>query len=105
MPFPIALSTSAVDTYAEMQLKSALLRKESRGGTCLREDYPFQDNKNWLKWISLRQSHDKMTTYTRDLKFDRYSVKPPAEKSLDPLWQLAKSLGLVTVKEERVVWE
>ena len=38
---------------AEMMLRSALFRTESRGWF-YREDYPHRDDVNWLKWIVLR---------------------------------------------------
>lgn len=36
---------------AEMHLKTAILRMESR--VALREDFPYTDNMNWLKWIEI----------------------------------------------------
>lgn len=41
-------------TAAEIILKTALYRKESRGWF-FREDYPRRDDKNWLKWILVNQ--------------------------------------------------
>jgi succinate dehydrogenase/fumarate reductase flavoprotein subunit len=101
----MALEARNLVTFAEMQLKSALFRKESRGGTCLREDYPYQDNENWLKWVNVGQENGKMKVSTQDIPIDRYPVKPPRDRALDPLWQRAKDLGIVTIKEERVAWE
>ncbi|MBW2285947.1 MAG: FAD-binding protein, partial [Deltaproteobacteria bacterium] len=37
---------------AEIQLKAALYRKDSRTG--VREDYPFEDNRDWLKFVRAR---------------------------------------------------
>jgi succinate dehydrogenase/fumarate reductase flavoprotein subunit len=44
---------------AEVMLRTALFRKESRGWF-YREDYPRRDDKNWLKWIFVRREGEKM---------------------------------------------
>jgi succinate dehydrogenase/fumarate reductase flavoprotein subunit len=36
---------------AELSLKASLMRKETRPSLFYREDYPAQDDRNWLKWI------------------------------------------------------
>ncbi len=53
-------------TCAEMYLRSTMERKESRGST-IREDYPFIDNLNWLKWVVLKKDQDKMKVWTEDI--------------------------------------
>jgi succinate dehydrogenase/fumarate reductase flavoprotein subunit len=44
---------------AEVMLRTALFRTESRGWF-YREDYPRRDDKNWLKWIFVRREGEKM---------------------------------------------
>jgi succinate dehydrogenase/fumarate reductase flavoprotein subunit len=44
---------------AEIRLKSALFRTESRGNH-YREDYPRRDDQNWLAWTKVRQEDGKM---------------------------------------------
>lgn len=44
---------------AEMRLRSALFRTESRGNH-YREDYPFRDDENWLCWTKIKQENGKM---------------------------------------------
>lgn len=61
---------------AEMQFRAASLRKESRGWF-LREDYPQMDNKNWLKYITVRNECGKMVFDTEDVPVEAYPVKPP----------------------------
>jgi succinate dehydrogenase/fumarate reductase flavoprotein subunit len=60
---------------AEMLFKAALMRKESRGWF-LREDYPETDNKNWLKWIIVKNQGGEMTFSTEDVPYEKWAVKP-----------------------------
>jgi succinate dehydrogenase/fumarate reductase flavoprotein subunit len=46
-------------TGAEVMLRTALFRTESRGWF-YREDYPRRDDKNWLKWVFVKMEDDKM---------------------------------------------
>lgn len=61
---------------AEMHYTASKERKESRGWF-LREDYPEMDNKNWLKWIILKDVDGKMTLSTEDVPIEQYAVQPP----------------------------
>jgi succinate dehydrogenase/fumarate reductase flavoprotein subunit len=51
---------------AEAILRSALFREESR---CyhFREDYPLQDNKNWLKWVTIKLEEGQFNLATKDI--------------------------------------
>ena len=44
---------------AEMRLRSALFRTESRGNH-YREDYPRRDDPDWLAWIKIKEEQGKM---------------------------------------------
>lgn len=44
---------------AEMRLRSALFRTESRGNH-YREDYPRRDDPNWLAWTKIKEEQGKM---------------------------------------------
>lgn len=61
---------------AEMQLRAASMRKESRGWF-LREDYPLMDNKDWLKWIIVNNNNGNMVLATEDVPIEQYDVQPP----------------------------
>ncbi|MFW9830167.1 MAG: FAD-binding protein [Candidatus Thorarchaeota archaeon] len=54
-----ALELQDMLLVAEMIVRSALLRKESRGAH-FRTDYPTQDNKNWFSNITILQKNGKM---------------------------------------------
>ncbi len=52
---------------AEIMLRTALFRTESRGWF-FREDYPRRDDKNWLKWVRVKQDEKgQMQIYTEDV--------------------------------------
>lgn len=43
----------------EIAIRASLMRKESRGGF-FREDYPMQNDNEWLKWISVKKDDGKI---------------------------------------------
>jgi len=63
---------SAVLTYS-----AALERKESRENH-YREEYPYRDDENWLKWLNVRRTKNGFELWSEDIPFERYPVKPPA---------------------------
>ena len=64
-----ALELENLLLYGEMVGKAALMRSESRGGH-YREDYPRQDDANWLKSISVGNGDGKMELDTIALQAD-----------------------------------
>jgi succinate dehydrogenase/fumarate reductase flavoprotein subunit len=65
----------AMALCAQLQFIASDMRKESRGWF-LREDYPEQDNKNWLKWIIVKNENGKMVFKTEDVPYEKWPVKP-----------------------------
>ncbi len=61
---------------AELTFRAALMRTESRGFH-FREDFPEPDNKNWLKWIILKQENSRIKLSTLPIPIDSYKIKPP----------------------------
>jgi succinate dehydrogenase/fumarate reductase flavoprotein subunit len=53
---------------AEMKLKSSLFRTESRGNH-YREDYPDQNDKDWLVWVVMEKGADGK------MKLEKFPVK------------------------------
>jgi len=60
---------------AELTFRSALVRTESRGSH-FREDYPQRDDKNWLKWIILKDQAGQTIVSTEAVPIERYPVRP-----------------------------
>ncbi|MBN1625141.1 MAG: FAD-binding protein [Deltaproteobacteria bacterium] len=55
----LAHETRNMVLSAEMRLRSALFRTESRGNH-YREDYPRRDDSNWLAWTKIKEEKGKM---------------------------------------------
>ena len=80
---------------AEIFLRSALERKESRWGA-LREDYPYTDNVNWLKWVIVSKdaASGEMLVRTEDIPAEEFAAfKLKKERVLHPFWARAEELG------------
>jgi len=62
----LAHETTNMIANAEMVLRSALFRTESRG--ChYREDYPRRDDPNWLAWVLLKEEQGQMKAFKKPI--------------------------------------
>ena len=59
----------------EIVFNAALARTESRAYH-YREDYPKRDDKNWLKWVIVKQEAGKTVLSTEPVPIDKYKFKP-----------------------------
>ncbi len=80
-PHGLAKCLEAADNVLclEMVFRAAQMRKESRGQMYphYRADYPDHDDKNWLKWINLRQGKNgEMELFTEDIPMWKYPIRP-----------------------------
>ncbi len=78
----------AIEAYhmafvGEMIIRSALFRKESRGGGHFRLDYKEEDNKNWLKNIVIRSKKGRMGLETVPVEKTRFSPSQTSGGSQD----------------------
>jgi succinate dehydrogenase/fumarate reductase flavoprotein subunit len=80
-PHSLAKCLEAADTVLclEMIFRAADMRKETRGQMYphYRLDYPRHDDKNWLKWINIKQGKNgEMELFTEDIPMWKYPVRP-----------------------------
>ncbi len=88
---------------AEASLRSALLRNESR--FAIREDYPYVDNRDWLKWTRVRRQGEAMEVSARDVPIESYPYQPEKrDRYLHPRWETVEKLGMVKIEKEAVKW-
>jgi succinate dehydrogenase/fumarate reductase flavoprotein subunit len=80
----MAIEASNMVTCAELFLRAALKRTESRGSH-LREDFPDIDNVDWLKWILLKKKNGQIHVATEDIPIEIYPMKPKREKYVHPI--------------------
>ena len=62
-----ALETLNMIKVGEVLIIASLIRTESRGAH-YREDYPEQDDNNWLKYIILYKENEELKHYTSNIE-------------------------------------
>lgn len=86
------VKASEVKSYTlclELALRAMVERQESRGGH-LREDFPYRDDINWLKWVVMRQNDDGIAVRRVPIPMYRYPVKPPRYEKVSSLVPIPK---------------
>lgn len=89
----IVNETKNMALSAELYLKSRLFREESREG-CLREDFPYTDNIEWLRWTMIKEEDGKTRVWSEGIPVDQYRYKPRREKYLCPIFEAAGRRGV-----------
>ena len=87
---------------AEIQLRAAHFRKDSRIG--VREDYPYEDNIDWLKFVRVQRDGEGMKLFAEDVPIDRYPEKVARTKEMAYLWQAGIDAGVVAVEGGKIAW-
>jgi succinate dehydrogenase/fumarate reductase flavoprotein subunit len=98
----MALEARNMTLVALLILKSSLFRRESR--ETAREDYPYIDNINWLKWVTVKKEGEQIGTGAVDVPVERYRLKPEKGKILHPIWQVAEKQGIIRIVNGGVEW-
>ena len=68
-------SAESMAMAAELTYRSALTREESRAGH-FREDFPQKDDKNWFKWITIRNKKGAAALDTLPVPLNKYRFRP-----------------------------
>ena len=87
---------------AEIQLRASLFRKDSRTG--IREDYPLEDNLQWLKFIRVRKSGEGTELFTEDVPIEKYPFAMDRKKDTAYLWQMGIDAGVVRLEKGEIKW-
>ena len=68
---------------AELAIAASVERTESRGDH-YREEYPYTDNENWLKWLILQRVNGSLSPrlFTEPVPFERYPYQPATRERI-----------------------
>jgi succinate dehydrogenase/fumarate reductase flavoprotein subunit len=89
-------------TTAEIQLRAALFRKDSRTG--VREDYPFEDNVHWLKFVRARKGAEEVEIFAEDVPIGKYPIQVARKEEAAYLWQMGIDAGVVRIEGGKIEW-
>ena len=87
---------------AEIQLRAALFRKDSRTG--IREDYPLEDNLHWLKFVRARRRGEGMELFTEDVPIEKYPIAVDRKNETAYLWRMGIDAGVVRLEGGEIKW-
>ncbi len=75
---------------AELVIAASLERTESRGDH-YREEFPYTDNENWLKWLILQRDNGSLSPRftTEPIPFERYRYQPATRGKIPSRVQVA----------------
>jgi succinate dehydrogenase/fumarate reductase flavoprotein subunit len=68
---------------ADLAIAASLERTESRGDH-YREEFPYTDNENWLKWLILQRVNGSLSPrlFTEPVPFERYPYQPATRERI-----------------------
>jgi succinate dehydrogenase/fumarate reductase flavoprotein subunit len=89
-------------TTAEIHLRAALFRKDSRTG--IREDYPLEDNVHWLKFVRARKGAEGVEIFAEDVPIEKYPIQVPRSQEAAYLWQMGIEAGVVRMEGGKIKW-
>ncbi len=89
-------------TTAEIQLRAALFRKDSRTG--IREDFPYEDNIDWLKFVRVRKGEKGMELFTEEVPVESASVAVARKRRIAYLWQMGIDAGVAREEGGVITW-
>jgi succinate dehydrogenase/fumarate reductase flavoprotein subunit len=89
----IALESVSQPVLTDLILRSALIRKESRGFH-FRPEFPYSDNENWLKWIIWNRNSGKNNHYLEPVPLLVYAPKQTRHRPAGLTEEEAASMGL-----------
>ncbi|MDP2727137.1 MAG: FAD-binding protein, partial [Dehalococcoidia bacterium] len=70
-----------ITTMAQLIFRAALERKESRGWH-YREEYPYRDDVEWLKWIVVKQGKGGAEVRLVPVPLEKFPLKPPERRQV-----------------------
>jgi succinate dehydrogenase/fumarate reductase flavoprotein subunit len=89
-------------TTAEIHLRASLFRKDSRTG--IREDYPFEDNMDWLKFVRARKGAKHVEIFSEDVPIEKYPIQVARTRNPAYLWQMGIDAGVVRIEGGKIEW-
>jgi hypothetical protein len=89
-------------TTAEIQLRAALFRKDSRTG--VREDYPAEDNVHWLKFVRARKGAGGVEIFAEAVPIGKYPIQVARKEGAAYLWQMGIDAGVVRIEGGKIKW-
>ncbi|MDB9822569.1 FAD-binding protein [Deltaproteobacteria bacterium] len=69
------VEAQGITFITECYLRASLMRTESRAGH-YREDHPYRNDEEWLKWIVISLKENNLSLRTDPVPLDRYKFKP-----------------------------
>jgi succinate dehydrogenase/fumarate reductase flavoprotein subunit len=93
--FVDALDVHCMLDACELQIVSSMSRRESRG-PFFREDYPYQDNEEWIKYLVVARAADDVAVRTEPVNLDGVPEIPRIEDPFPHVQDLGQTADQTT---------